>query len=67
MTPEQKEWIDAATYEELRGKWRFTKIGESDYFKGKCFDYYKKAMIEKRAAIAEEIRKKVSEKFKMEE
>ena len=47
MKPEQKEWIDKASFEELLRKWRFEPIG-SEWFKGELGRYYAKVMEDKR-------------------
>jgi len=47
MTPEQKEWIDNASYEELLRKWRFSN-SDNTIFQGDCGLYYKDVMMEKR-------------------
>ena len=49
MTPEQKKWIDEATYEELLRKWRFAPVGEP-MFQGNTGKYYSKVMKERRSA-----------------
>jgi len=48
MTPEQKKWIDEATYEDLLRKWRFAASGDP-MFQGDAGDYYAKVMVEKKA------------------
>lgn len=47
MTPEEKTWIDNASYEELLGKWRRAPNG-SDWFIGETGQYFKKIMFQKR-------------------
>ena len=59
MTPEQKKWIDGATYPELLDKWRFEPIG-SVLFQGECGDYYKRVMRAKREALTDEEREGAS-------
>ena len=49
MTPEQKEWIDKASYETLLCKWRFAPAGDV-IFQGEIGECYSKVMSEKRAA-----------------
>ena len=49
MTPEQKEWIDQASYEDLLRRWRFAPVGDP-FFQGDTGDYYSKIMGELRAA-----------------
>ena len=53
MTPEQKAWIDNASYEQLLHKWRFAPLGDS-WFQGECGEYYSKVMSEKRNANSDE-------------
>lgn len=43
MTPEQKQWIDNASYEQLLGRWRNAPIG-STWFQGECGKYYGEVM-----------------------
>ena len=50
MTPEEKKWIDEATYEELLRKWRYAPVGDPLFQHGGAFDYYSKVMKEKRLA-----------------
>jgi hypothetical protein len=47
MTPEQKNWIDTATYSQLLYRWRFAPIGEP-MFVGDTGDYYKEKMFQLR-------------------
>ena len=49
MTPEQKKWIDEATYEDLLRRLRFAPVGDP-LFRGDTFKYYSKVMKEKRSA-----------------
>ena len=49
MTPEQKKWIDEASYEDLLRKWRFASVGEP-MFQGDTGKYYSKVMNEQRSA-----------------
>jgi len=49
MTPEQKAWIDSASYETLLNKWRFAPIGDP-MFQGEDGDYFAKVMYAKRDA-----------------
>jgi hypothetical protein len=49
MTPEQKKWIDDATYETLLYKWRFARLGDP-LMQGDTGDYYAKVMAQKRDA-----------------
>ena len=52
MTPEDKAWIDAASYEQLLRRWRFAPI--SDHFFTENGDYYRTVMIAKRDADTED-------------
>lgn len=52
MTPEEKNWIDNASYEELLRKWRRAPSG-SDWFIGKTGQYYKKVMFQKRDEVGD--------------
>lgn len=49
MTPEQKAWIDQASYKELLAKWRFEPMG-SPLFQDEAGRYFARVMEEKRAA-----------------
>ena len=44
---ERKDWIDAASYEDLLRKWRFGKVGDP-FFKGDVGEHYKLVMNTKR-------------------
>lgn len=52
MTPEQKIWIDGASYEELLRRWRFAAVGDQ-IFRGDTGEYYQKVMEEKRKRVGE--------------
>lgn len=52
MTPEQKEWIDNASYEELLKKRRQAPIGDP-LFQGDG-EYYRKVMRQKRDEVGHE-------------
>ncbi len=43
MTPEQKEWIDTASYEDLLAKWRFAPAGDP-FFTGETALYFEAKM-----------------------
>ena len=47
MNERIKQWIDAATYQDLLGKWRFASVGDP-MFQGEIGEYYSKVMAEKR-------------------
>jgi hypothetical protein len=47
MTPEQKQWIDEASLEDLLRKWRFAPSGDL-MFQGDTGEYYKEKMWDKR-------------------
>ena len=49
MTPEQKKWIDEASYEDLLRRWRSAPVGDI-MFQGDTYNYYSTAMKEKRLA-----------------
>ena len=49
MTPEQKKWIDGASYEDLLRRNRFAPVGDP-IFQGECGDYFLKVMAERQAA-----------------
>ena len=44
------DWIDAASYEQLLRKWRFTPSGDP-LFEGEVGEYYQKAMEKAREAV----------------
>ena len=46
MTPQQKEWIDNATYEQLLKRWRFSETDE--IFQGDSGQYYLGVMMRRR-------------------
>ena len=46
MNERIKQWIDAASYEELLNKWRFARIGDP-MFQGETGEYYAAVMREK--------------------
>ncbi len=52
MSPEQKQWIDNASYETLLSKWRVAPFGDQ-MFQGDAGAYYAKVMFEKKAALAD--------------
>lgn len=47
MNERFKQWIDAASYEDLLVKWRFAAVGDP-LFQGETGDYYAQVMAEKR-------------------
>jgi len=47
MTPEQKQWIDKASYEDLMAKRRFAPVGDAMFTDDECYAYFSAAMIEK--------------------
>lgn len=49
MTPEEKVWIDNASYEVLLRKWRFAPCTD-EFFQGETGTYMAKVMTEKRSA-----------------
>ncbi|MES2201171.1 MAG: hypothetical protein V4498_02860 [candidate division FCPU426 bacterium] len=50
MAPEDKGWIDAASYEELLRKWRFHPIGHR-LFMGDTGRYYSKMLHARRMEV----------------
>jgi hypothetical protein len=42
MTPEQKAWIDSASYEDLLRRWRFAELGDPMFTEGG--EYYRDRM-----------------------
>lgn len=57
MTPEDKKWIDSASYEDLLRRWRTTAVTDPVFFND-TGEYYKKVLAEKRAKVgnAEHVR-----------
>jgi hypothetical protein len=49
MTPEQKKWIDEASYQDLLARWRFALTGDP-FFQGASGTYYAKVMADRRDA-----------------
>lgn len=47
MKPEDKEWIDNATLDELIRKWRFSPAGDP-MFEGETGDYFTQVFIAKK-------------------
>jgi hypothetical protein len=47
LTPEDKAWIDAASYETLLREWRFAPVN-TGVFIGERGKYYSKVMFEKK-------------------
>jgi hypothetical protein len=52
MTPDQKIWIDTASYEQLLRRWRRAPAGDP-MFVGDTGEYYGQRMIEKRAEVGQ--------------
>jgi len=50
MTPEQKEWIDNASYEQLLHKWRFAPAGDP-FFSVDTGIYYEEVMQRKKQEV----------------
>ena len=48
-----KEWIDAASYEQLLSRWRFAPVG-SPWFQGEVGQYYTKALHDKRTLVGDD-------------
>lgn len=62
MTPEQKEWIDNASYEELLRKWRFSAFSDplfreetGTYFSNKLAEYRDTMTNQEKVAISKRI------------
>ena len=47
MTPEQKKWIDEASYEQLLRRWRFSDVGD-EMFIGEAGEYFSMVFAQKR-------------------
>lgn len=54
IKPDDKAWIDGASYEELLRKWRFTPAGGNTMFQGATGIYYSKRMAELRDSDPQE-------------
>lgn len=52
MTPDIKQWIDSASYEQLLEKWRTAPVG-SPFFQDEAGKYYSKIMKEKREQVGD--------------
>lgn len=52
MTPEQKNWIDNASYEQLLERWRFEPLGSSFFIE--VGDYYGEVMSKRREEVGNE-------------
>ena len=66
-TPEEipqsmKQWIDAASYEELLSRWRYAPVG-SPWFQGVVGKYYDKIMRERAATTPHEEKVAASKKI----
>lgn len=59
MTPEEKYWIDNASYEKLLRKWRFAPVGDS-FFTGETGSYYAEKMNQKRRELDPEEQVRIS-------
>lgn len=53
MKPEDKVWMDNASYAELLRRWRFAPAGDP-IFQGDTGEYYQKVMSEKKNALSHE-------------
>lgn len=62
MTPEQKQWIDNASYEQLLLRWRCAPIG-SPWFQGETGAYFHKVMRERRAEVDDQTHTATSKKI----
>jgi hypothetical protein len=59
MTPEQKEWIDTASYHQLLKHWRFAPCGDP-MFIGEAGNYYSEVIMERRQHIGPEEHTRIS-------
>ena len=50
MTPEQKKWIDEASYEDLLRKLRFGAVGDPMFIDDTVYGYFSKVLHERREA-----------------
>ena len=62
MTEEQKNKIDAMSYEQLLSQWRYAPIGDP-MFKGECGTYYKDVMDKKKQEIGDGAAVNISKKI----
>jgi hypothetical protein len=62
MTPEQKEWIDGATYMQLLAKWRFADIGDP-FFTSEAGHYFTDRMAKLRVELGNDEHVRVSKKI----
>lgn len=62
MTPEQKAWIDNATYEDLFRKWRFAPIGDP-LLQGEAGDHFVKMFNKRRSEIGSEEHTRISKRI----
>jgi hypothetical protein len=53
MRPEDKQWIDGATYEQLLQRWRFAPTGD-EMFQDDTGDYYQRVMAKRKIEIGPE-------------
>lgn len=52
MTPEQKQWIDGASYTELLHRWRFASTGDP-MFQDDTGKYFAEVMFAKRKQVGD--------------
>lgn len=62
MTPEQKEWIDNASYEELFRVMRFAPIGDP-MMQGESGDYFISKFNKRRSEVGHEEHTRISKKL----
>lgn len=62
MTPEEKAWIDNASYEELLRKWRMEPAG-SPWFQGSTGSYYAEVLSLKRHEVGNTEHVRISKKI----
>lgn len=51
MTPEQKKWIDEASYYQLLDRWRNTPAGGDAIFQGEAGKYYSQVMAKRKVEV----------------
>lgn len=60
---EMREWINAASYEQLLAKWRFEPVG-SPWFQGRVGRHFEKVMAMRRAGTPFEERIAISKRLR---
>lgn len=62
MTPEQKEWIDNASYEELLRKWRYSTFSDP-LFRSETGTYFSEALAEYRKTMTTQEKVAISKRI----